>query len=160
MSTIIRGAIVCALLTAAAPYPASAATAYRGCGTARSDWVVWQYGYLGDVSVTTADGEAPARTHHRYLDVLPDGEVALRTPDHDVFEGHGTFAGDSPRIWERGLTWEVPRTRWTPGGTASFLGPRCRQGTTIVESAIYRFEAADADHTGVTTVWGVLTRDG
>ncbi|WP_157240974.1 hypothetical protein [Catenuloplanes japonicus] len=158
---LLGGAFVCAMLATGALHatPASAAPADRGCGADQSDWVVQKYGYTGDVDVTTAYGEEPAGSHQRFLDLLPQWEVAVRTAENDAFEGDATFAGDEAKIWKRGYTWTVPATTWSPGGTASFLGPECKAGTTIVESAIYLFEAWDSYDDGAKTAWGVLTRD-
>lgn len=155
---ILRAACVGAIVVSGALYaaPASAASAGHRCGAEESDWAVRGYGYTGAVAVTTAYGEEPAGSHQRYLDVTPFADLAVRTPGWDAFKGHGTFDGGSARIWERGYRWSVPATVWTPGGTAGFLGPQCVTGSTIVESAVYLFEAHDG---GVTSVWGVLRRD-
>jgi hypothetical protein len=159
--TLLRGAFVGALLATGALHvtPASAAPMDRSCGTAESDWVVQQYGYTGDVDVTTAYGEEPSGSHHRFVDILPFEEIAVRTAGNDAFEGDAVFRGHSSKIWERGYRWKVSPSTWSPGGTASLLGPECQAGTTIVESAIYLFEAYESNDSGVKTAWGVLTRD-
>ncbi|MFI5839071.1 hypothetical protein ACIA8K_05055 [Catenuloplanes sp. NPDC051500] len=159
--TLFRGAFVGALLATAALHaaPASAARADRGCGTDRSDWLVHGYGYTGDVDVTTAYGEEPAGSHQRFVEILPSDTIAVLTAENDAFEGTVAFHGRSPKIWERGFHWEVSPSTWSPGGVASLLGPECKAGTTVVESAIYLFEAYESGDSGVKTAWGVLTRD-